>query len=150
MDQLNKFVLVLAVSALLNGCATQVLESTPYDTYVTGKVSTATVGEPFLVDQSGSVRRVKRWVGILNSPDGWKIDSEDSGNFLRKELIYSGKSGNTIEISYREYRSGMAAPAFFQNVKYDLNESPIIRFQKYRIEVLNATNQDIKYIILRN
>lgn len=133
---------------MLTGCATQVLESTPYQTYTTGKISTATVGDPFLVDQSGSVRRVKRWVGILNSPDGWKIDNEDSGNYVRKELIYSGKSGNTIEISYREYRSGMAAPAFFQNAKYDLSESPIIRFQKYRIEILNATNQDIKYIIL--
>lgn len=143
-----KFVMSLAVLAVLSGCATQVLDSTPYESYTTGKIGTATVGEPFLIDQSGSVRRVKRWVGILNSPDGWKIDSEDSGNFLRKELIYSGKSGNTIEVSYREYRSGMAAPAFFQNVKYDLSESPIIRFQKYRIEILNATNQDIKYIIL--
>ena len=143
-----KFVMSLAVLAALSGCATQVLDSTPYESYTTGKIGTATVGEPFLIDQSGSVRRVKRWVGILNSPDGWKIDSEDSGNFLRKELIYSGKSGNTIEVSYREYRSGMAAPAFFQNVKYDLSESPIIRFQKYRIEILNATNQDIKYIIL--
>ena len=143
-----KFVMSLAVLAALSGCATQVLDSTPYESYTTGKIGTATVGEPFLIDQSGSVRRVKRWVGILNSPDGWKVDSEDSGNFLRKELIYSGKSGNTIEVSYREYRSGMAAPAFFQNVKYDLSESPIIRFQKYRIEILNATNQDIKYIIL--
>lgn len=133
---------------MLTGCATQVLESTPYQTYTTGKISTATVGDPFLIDQSGRVRRVKRWVGIMNSPDGWKTDNEDSGNFVRKELIYSGKSGNTIEISYREYRGGLAAPAFFQNVKYDLTESPIIRFQKYRIEVLNATNQDIKYIIL--
>ena len=38
----------------------------------------------------------------------------------------------------------MAAPAFFQNLKYDLKESKTIRFQRFQVEVLEADNNTIK------
>jgi len=101
-----------------------------------------------LIDQIGSVTKKKEWVGIAFSKDGWKYTEEYSGDFLRKELIYSGKSGSVIEIAYREFRGGLAAPAFYQNVKYDLAESKSISFQKYKMEVLDATNQTISYKVL--
>jgi len=97
-----------------------------------------------------SVETVKTWVGLLYSPNGWKIEQRYSADFVRKELIYSGKSGNTIEISYREFRGGLAAPAFYQNLKYDLLESKKITFQNFQIEIINAGNQSITYRILKD
>jgi hypothetical protein len=132
----------------LSGCATTTLERKAFKSYSVGREASATIGEAFLVDQNGSVEKVKTWVGIINSPDGWKVEERYSQDFVRKELLYSGKSGTTIEVSYREFRGGFAAPAFFQNLKYDLNESTIIRFQRFSIEVLQADNQTIKYRIL--
>lgn len=142
--------IVLATSTLLalQGCATTTLERKTYKSYLVGREATATIGEAFLVDQNGSVEKVKKWVGILNSSDGWRIEERYSQDFVRKELLYSGKSGNTIEVSYREFRGGYAAPAFFQNLKYDLSESRLIRFQKFSVEILQADNQMIKYKIL--
>ncbi len=133
---------------LASGCATTTLERKTFTSYVVGRTATATIGEPFLIDQDGSVEKVKTWVGILYSPDGWKVEDRYSRDFVRKELIYAGKSGNTIEISYREFRGGFAAPAFFQNVKYDLAESKVVKFQKFRIEIHGADNQSITYKIL--
>jgi hypothetical protein len=145
---LAKVALIADLTMLMYGCATQTLESHSYKGYTVGKKATTTVGDPLLVDQDGTTKKIKRWVGIMNSPDGWAIETRNSEDFVRKELIYSGKSGSTIELSYREYRGGLAAPAFFQNIKYDLSESSIISFQKYRIEVLSATNQNITCTIL--
>lgn len=105
-------------------------------------------GEPFLVDQGGSVEKVKRWVGVLNSPDGWRTEERYSEDYIRKELIYGGRSGSTIEVSYREFRGGLAAPAFSQNVKYDLATSRVIRFQRFQIDIQKADNQSITYLIL--
>jgi hypothetical protein len=142
-------VCVLSVMlGLTSGCATTTLERKTFKSYSVGRTATSTIGEPFLIDQDGSVEKVKTWVGILNSPDGWKVEDRYSRDFVRKELIYAGKSGNTIEISYREFRGGFAAPAFFQNLKYDLAESKIVRFQKFRIEIHSADNQSITYTIL--
>lgn len=133
---------------LFSGCASTTLEKREFKSYSVGKTETATIGEPFLVDQDGSVKKVKKWVGILNSPDGWKVEEHYTEDFVRKELIYSGKSGSTIDISYREYRGGLAAPAFFQNLKYDLSESNTLKFQNFVIEIYKADNQEITYRIL--
>jgi hypothetical protein len=69
-------------------------------------------------------------------------------DFVRKELIYSGKSGNVIDVSYKEFRGNMAAPAFYQNLKYDMSESRIIRFQNFTIEIVSANNQKITYKVV--
>jgi hypothetical protein len=94
-----------------------------------------------LVHQDGQIETVKKWVGLAVAPGGWVTERRASADYLRKELIYSGVVGNTIEISYREFRGGMAAPAFFQNARYDLTESRTIRFQNFQIEVASASNQ---------
>lgn len=148
MRSLLAIFLTISVALTLPGCATTTLERKTFKSYSVGREATATIGEAFLVDQNGSVEKVRKWVGILNSPDGWQVEERYSQDFVRKELLYSGKSGNTIDVSYREFRGGFAAPAFFQNLRYDLAESRVIRFQKFSVEVLQADNQMIRYKIL--
>lgn len=148
--KIHRLVLAVFVAILVMGCASTTLERKNLQSYSVGSIATARTGDTFLVDQNGSVETVKSWVGILNSPNGWKIEERYSRDFVRKELLYSGKSGSTIEVSYREFRGGFAAPAFFQNLKYDLAESNVIQFQKFRIEIINADNQKITYKILND
>jgi hypothetical protein len=140
--------IVIMLATFSVACATsntQILSTRSYDL---GVVQSATIGNPMLVDQIGSVTKRKEWVGIAFSKDGWKHTEEYSSDFLRKELIYSGKSGSVIEIAYREFRGVLAAPAFYQNVKYDLAESNTISFQKYKMQVIDASNQSISYKVL--
>ena len=68
------------------------------------------------------------------------------GSF-RQELVYNGKSRDTIKITYREFKDDMARPAFYQDLNYDLSESKIIGFRDIRIEVIEATNTDIKFMV---
>lgn len=130
------------------GCASQTLERVDYQSYTLGQVRSSSIGEAFLVDQDGTRETVKNWVGLMNSSDGWKVEQRYSADYVRKELLYAGMHDNVIEVSYREFRGGMAAPAFFQNLKYDLDESQTIRFQNFQIEVLEASNQEFKYRII--
>lgn len=66
---------------------------------------------------------------------------------VKRELVYNGKSNNTIKVAYREYRYNFAAPDFYQDLTYDLAESNTIRFKNMVIEVLNAGNSTIKFIV---
>ncbi len=132
----------------LSGCASTVINRENFSSYTVGDVKEVTVGDAFIVDQQGSVETVKHWVGVFNSPDGWKIDKRYSADWLRRELLYAGKSGNTIEINYREFRGGYAAAPFFQTVRYDLNESRTIRFRRFLIEIISADNHRIKCRII--
>lgn len=67
-----------------------------------------------------------------------------------QELIYTGKSNDTIRFSYREFSGDMARPAFTVPVEYDLKEDPVIAYQGAVIEVLEATNRSITYKVINH
>jgi hypothetical protein len=67
---------------------------------------------------------------------------------FRQELIYNGRSGNTIKFLYREYSSDALRTPFSQEVQYDLHDAPIIGFKGVRMEVIEATNTKFKYRVL--
>jgi hypothetical protein len=73
--------------------------------------------------------------------------TEDS---FQQTLIYSGKVGNKINIGYREFSSSIARPAFNNNVEYDLSESKTIGYKGAELEILDATNQNIKFKVIKN
>lgn len=147
MDGLRALGVAIALLGL-SACASTTLDRQEFKSYALGAERSANIGDAFLVDQSGYVETVKTWVGLLYSPDGWARKKVYSEDFLRKELVYSGRSGPSVEVSYREFRGGMAAPAFFQTLKYDLEKSKVIRFQRYQIEVIDAGNESIRYKVL--
>lgn len=76
-------------------------------------------------------------------PDGSK-------DYFKQEFIFSGKTGNQIKFTYREYVNGLARPSFSQDLQYDLAESKIIGFKGLRLEVINANNVAIDYKIIKS
>lgn len=68
------------------------------------------------------------------------------GSF-RQELIYNGKAKDSIRLTYREFKNDMARPAFFQDLAYDLSESKTIGFRGMLIDVVEATNSTITFIV---
>ncbi|MEP4888485.1 MAG: hypothetical protein ABJV04_00540 [Aliiglaciecola sp.] len=150
MLKIASILIFMSTLVSITGCASRVIKSESFKTYTVGQTVNSNIGSPFLVAQTGTVQTVRSWVGILNSPDGWESKDVYSTDYLKKELVYSGKSGSIIEVSYREYRGGMAAPAFFQSLKYDLSGSKEISFQNFLFEVENADNSSISITILRD
>lgn len=73
--------------------------------------------------------------------------SEDS---FQQTLLYSGRIGDKINISYREFSNNMARDAFTNSVEYDLSASNTIGYKGALIEVIEADNQSIKYKLIRN
>ncbi len=73
--------------------------------------------------------------------------SEDS---FQQTLIYSGKIGNKINVGYRETSNNYARPAFNNDVEYDLAESNMIGYKGAQLKIIEATNQHIKYEVIRN
>jgi len=74
---------------------------------------------------------------------------EDS---FKYSAYYQGKKGNLIKISFREYLDNIARPAFTQDIDYELdnNGKAIVGFKGLRMEIIKATNLDIKYKVLRD
>lgn len=69
---------------------------------------------------------------------------------FQQTLIYSGKVGDKINIGYREFSANLARPAFNNDVEYDLSASNIIGYKGAKIEIIEATNEQIKYRVIKN
>nr|WP_319393342.1 hypothetical protein [uncultured Desulfobacter sp.] len=83
------------------------------------------------------------------SPMVEKQQEYDSGSF-KQEILYAGLSGDTLNMTYKEYKDDIARPAFFQNFTYDIKKSDIIRYKNILIKILEASNSQIRYIVLED
>ena len=73
----------------------------------------------------------------------------DDDSFIQ-EFIYNGRVDNSIKFIYREFTESLARPSFQQEIQYDLDQSNIIGFKEMKIKIIQATNQQIEYRILKN
>lgn len=74
-------------------------------------------------------------------------DSIDDRSF-RRTLIYSGRVGDKLRIAYREFSNNIARGAFSNDVEYDLSESNIIGYAGAQLEIIEATNRQIRYKVI--
>ena len=122
-----------------------------------GQVQQGALADPFQVIEYNRSTNQICGVTIFNlktcrQADGVSIDqiAVQSDNSFQRTLIYSGRVGSKINIGYREFSANMARPAFNNDVEYDLNESTTIGYMGAEIEIVEATNQHIRYIVVRN
>lgn len=78
-----------------------------------------------------------------------KLNISGDSSF-QQALLYNGRVGNKINIGYREFSANTARPAFNNDVEYDLSESKTIGYKGAKFEVIEASNQSIKYRVISN
>lgn len=71
-------------------------------------------------------------------------------NSFERVIEYNGKSGEILNFTYREFSNNIARQAFTTDFTVDLTESSTFRYKGASIEVLEATNNKIDYIVLKN
>ena len=82
----------------------------------------------------------------------WRRDTvtSEAGKNFQQTLIYSGRIGDKLNISYREFSGGVARDAFTNSIEYDLSVSNTIGYKGAVIEVIHADNRRIVYKLISN
>ena len=115
-------------------------------TYRLNEVQQVNLGAAILARKE--VYYTEVWVGLFKSSSGYQ--KQLTADSFMQELIYTGRSGDTIHVSYKEFRRDFAKPAFFNELRYDLSQSNIIVFRNYRISIAEATNEYIRFTVLQD
>jgi hypothetical protein len=122
-----------------------------------GSVDKATLADPWSAVMAYKYKDKICIVTVFNA-----LACESTSNFERRKkpllssdsfqqtLIYSGKVGSKINIGYREFSNNFARPAFNNDVEYDLSSSNIIGYKGARLEIIEATNEYIKFKVIQN
>lgn len=123
----------------------------------TGVVTKAALSDPAVSVQAFKNKKKLCVITVFNASNctddaSYTITSKPTvtADTFQQTLIYSGKVGNIINIGYREFDQNLARASFSNDVQYDLSDSNIIGYKGARLEVVEATNQYIKYKVLKN
>jgi hypothetical protein len=127
------------------------------DVQGSGHVSKALLSDPFqaiLLEPDGSTICAVTVFNVKACESNIRVERikipRSGSNSFQQTLLYNGRIGDKINIGYREFSDNLARPAFNNEVEYDLRESKTIGYKNALIEVIDATNQSIRYIVRQN
>ncbi len=66
-------------------------------------------------------------------------------NNLVQEITYSGRTGDSLRLHYRELRTSASQPDVSKDLQFDLASSSLVGFGNLRLEILDADNTQIRY-----
>ncbi len=71
---------------------------------------------------------------------------------IRQELIYAGREGHVIYMTYKEYEGEKSKyspkESYLENAGFDLRHSNIISFRDIYFKVIEATDKFIEFIVI--
>lgn len=73
-----------------------------------------------------------------------------SGGLIRWELLYAGRAGDTLHLTFREFVDDPVRPSFDQALHYDLAKSNRIVFRALELEISDASNAGIAFTVIRD
>ncbi|MCU7370696.1 hypothetical protein PEC18_07335 [Paucibacter sp. O1-1] len=122
-----------------------------------GRLDRSAFADPTKAVQAYKTSRKLCGISVFNAsvctaPAEYRFDKVPvaSANSFQQSLIYSGKVGNRVKIGYREFSGNQARPAFNNEAEYDLSEAKVIGYKGARLEILEATNELIRFKLLAN
>jgi hypothetical protein len=93
--------------------------------------------------------KVHSWNVTQNTKFLTKIDKVYHRGSLHQEIIYSSKSGNILELTYREFIDDPTNITYSNKLTYHLERSgsTTIGFREMLIEIMEATDSQIKFLV---
>ena len=68
------------------------------------------------------------------------------GNGFKNLLIFTGFSGKTIKLSYREFQNDFARPAFTQDLEFDTSNLPTdIAVKDVKLRIIDVSNLGMRF-----
>ena len=138
MRKMGRLLCYLILFTIIAGCS--VMPPTIMRDPEVGVVSTSGIGDVMYV----YTKAPQAFVDDMNA----KATNQTDG--LQQVIVYSGLAKSELKILYREYVNDFARESFFQDATYEYSppDSTKIKFKGAELEVLDATNTEIKYKVI--
>jgi hypothetical protein len=131
----------------IGGCAyLTTRQPVRYRSYALNVEEQSTAGAPMIYSEIGRQARGSRGYGLTEEFDRWESFDYPSRNRVREELIYEGRSGNMILLTYRKSRNDV--PVFSERLSIDISSNDTITVRKFRIRILRVTDEYVRFIVL--
>lgn len=108
----------------------------------------STVGDPMITAGHITYGSAAGKHGLAEEQDKWQSFEYITNDSYKEELVYKGRTDSSIRIAYKQYKKMRSSPSSSQELAFDLSSSDTIAFKNYKIKVLNATGEYIRFRVL--
>ncbi|MDH4581407.1 hypothetical protein E8F20_05895 [Pseudomonas sp. BN415] len=142
-----RFALALLVALAVTGCASKSTQPIERTSYQLGQEQVAVLGVPFLSEERGSVEHSKQWQGVLFG--GMHHSYTKSPDYRLTELYYGGLEGGAALVILQEMAGNATSPSR-QSYSLDLNQNDTFQIGRYRLQVLSASQANMRFKVVSN
>lgn len=145
----NKISLTVICCFLITGCAyIKTKRDVHFKSYTLNIEEQSSLGAPMITSELTQYAGGARAYDLTEEQDQWQSFEYPTEHPFKEQLIYNGRSENIISISYKLYKKKLSFPSSSRELTFDLGYSDIIEFKNYKIKILNATNEYIRFMVL--
>ena len=140
---------ILCCIAMIAGCSyLKSTRTTKLKSYTLNVNEQSTTGVPMITAGYTTYATATGKHELSEEQDRWKSYEYETGDNFKEELVYEGRSGNTIHFLYKKYKKVLSHPSSSENLTFDLDSSDTIAYRNYKIKVLNATKEYIRFRVI--
>ncbi|UCE71670.1 MAG: hypothetical protein JSU99_10365 [Nitrospiraceae bacterium] len=142
------FVLSLFL-VMLSGCnKLKTKRSTHIRSYTLNVEGQSVVGPPILISEFNTYGRSSQKHGLTEEQNAWQSYEFTTLDSYKEKLIYMGRSGDIIRVTYQHFKIDDPSPDYSQELTFDITSNALIQFKSYKIRVINATDQYIRFQVV--
>jgi len=147
----GKIVIITLCMSLIISCAyLTTKKKSRLKSYTLNVEEQTSTGVPMITSESTIFTSVPHSQGLSEEQGSWQTLDYPSKDSFKEELVYKGRSDNTLHILYKKYGKASSTPDFSQELTYDIGNSDTVEIRNYKIRVLNATSEYIRFQVLED
>ncbi len=146
---IHKVIVPILCIAVFTGCAyLKSSRTTKLKSYTLNMDEQASVGVPMITSGYATYGTATGKHGLKEEQDRWQSYEYATTDLLKEEFTYTGRTDTIIHLIYKKYRKVLSRPVSSEKLTFDLAVSDIISLSTYKVKVINATNEYIRFRVL--
>jgi len=110
----------------------------------------AILGTPILTSEFNTYGRTGQKFGLSEEQDFWKSFWFTTLDSYKEKLIFMGRSGDAVRVTYQHFKIDDPSPDYSEELTFDISSTDLIHFKQYKIRVINATDQYIRFQVIED
>jgi hypothetical protein len=144
-----KILILVCCAVIVAGCPYLKTKRTAYTkSYSINVEEQASTGVPMLSFGYAKYATTYAKHELSEEQGSWRSFEYQTGDVFREELIYKGRADDQLYFSYKQYTRANSPPASSDELSHDMKYSDVVLFRNYKIKVLKATNEYIRFLVL--
>ncbi len=136
---------------MITGCAyLTTKKETRVKSYSLNVEEQTSIDVPMITSEFIKSAQMASGSSLTEEQGSWRLFDYPTKESSKEELVYKGISDGVLQLSHKKYGRISTTPLSSREITHNMANSDIMMFNNYRIKILNATTEYIRFMVLED